>query len=191
MWVQQILTTQLSKYLDQETFLGTGTSNRIKGLINRDNLQTVEGATNGTALSLARVLSPETTLLNSNLENVDNLAWIIPPSLRERAASTLAFAVNGSRALFQDNMLNQRKTCVSTTVPYDQTKGSDTKTANAVLLLPSALAMVTFSAPTISVNTYDKDFWTKNVVGYKISVVADMGMDVRGAIYLKHTKTTA
>ena len=76
-WIQRMLVQEFSSYFDVESMVGTGTSNRIKGILNNDNVTTVESATNGDALTLKKLTDAVATLLNLNVSTAENLAWIV------------------------------------------------------------------------------------------------------------------
>ena len=188
-WIQRMLVQEFSSYFDVESMVGTGTSNRIKGILNNDNVTAVESATNGDALTLKKLTDAVATLLNLNVSTAENLAWVLSPDLANRAENVLAFNVNGSKTIF--DKMKEKRVCVSTTMPHGETKGSATKTSSLLLLNPMAVTMAQFGLPQISVNEYASDFWKAGEVGYRIMAYCDLGLQKFGAVHLKNIKETA
>ena len=187
-WIQKMLVQEFSSYFDVESMVGTGTSNRIKGILSNDNITTVESATNGDALALKKLTDAVATLQNLNAMTED-VAWILSPDLANRAENVLAFQVNGSKTIM--DKMKEKRVCVSTTMPHGETKGSATKTSSLLLLRPASVTMAQFGLPQISVNEYAADFWKAGEVGYRIMAYCDLGLEKFGAVHLKNIKETA
>ena len=188
-WIQRMLVAEFSSYFDVESMVGTGTSNRIKGILNNDNVTAVESATNGDALTLKKLTDAVATLLNLNVSTAESLAWVLSPDLANRAENVLAFNVNGSKTIM--DKMKEKRVCVSTTMPHGAAKGSATKTSSLLLLNPMAVTMAQFGLPQISVNEYASDFWKAGEVGYRIMAYCDLGLQKFGAVHLKNIKETA
>ena len=172
-WIQKMLVQEFSSYFDVESMVGTGTSNRIKGILSNDNITTVESATNGDALALKKLTDAVATLQNLNAMTED-VAWILSPDLANRAEMCLPFQVNGSKTIM--DKMKEKRVCVSTTMPHGETKGSATKTSSLLLLRPASVTMAQFGLPQISVNEYAADFWKAGEVGYRIWLIAIWGL---------------
>ena len=76
--------------------VGSGTSNRIKGILNKDNLSTKEAGTNGDALALKTLTDAVQAMEDFNAPT-EGLGWVTSPALKNRAQNVLAFNVNGSK----------------------------------------------------------------------------------------------
>lgn len=190
--IERAMLKEFAEYADQQFLVGDGKTDNIAGILVDSDLATVDADTNGDAITWAKLVNAQTTIENANQSAP--LAFITNPNVKGRAKQVLRASASNAKFLWENGMLADLPTAITTLMPNNLTKGTASKVlSNIFITTPSEICIVNFGLPAISLSTEAKDYFEKDQTGYRIVGYADVGLIRPGSSHalIKDLKTTA
>jgi len=173
--VERALLKEFASYADSQFLNGNGTAPNIRGLLAQSDLQSVDSTgAKGDALNYNKLVDIIKTLENSNQNQKP--AFVINPNVKAKAKKTLRFSVNGSKALYENNMLTDHKTVISTLMANNVAKGGASNLSNILAVTPASICIAVFGLPAIAISTEGSSWFSEDSSAFRIVSYADMGV---------------
>ena len=106
------------------------------------------------------------------------LAWIINPATKAKASTTLKSNVAGAEYLFEQGMLNDQRTALTTLMPNNVQRGTkNTDISNLFLTTPEMICIPVWGLPALALSDTGESWFKAQETAFRVSVWTNIGLE--------------
>ena len=178
--VERALLAEYASKVDDFCLNGTGTSNQPTGIVKDADLLKVAattGANVGDAITLDKLVKSIEALELKN-QTAMGTSFIINPKVKRKCSTVLRAQAAGADFLYQNNMLLDRPTAVTTLMPSNLQKGTSTANlSNIFLTTPDLICWPVWGLATISLSDTAETWFKADQTAFRIQSYFNVALE--------------